>query len=62
MPVPFRKRKRQPRERVSNRKGDDLSAVASEAAKTDEGESSRDDSAQARSTHRGAEPGEYRPL
>lgn len=62
MPGPVRKRKRQPRELVSPRKGDDQTAVVSEAAVTDEVEASRDDSTQARSKRHGANPGEYRPL
>jgi hypothetical protein len=62
MPGPLRKRKRQPRERVSAQKADDLATVASEAAETDEGESPRGGPDQARSRLRGAGAGEYRPL
>jgi len=62
MPVPFGRRRRQPRERVSNRKAKDPNAVASKAAETHEGESSHDGPANARSTQRGASSGEYRPL
>jgi len=62
VPGPSKKRKRQSRERVSNRKSDDPTAAAAEAAETDEGESSYDGPTKARSTHQGAGPGEYRPL
>jgi len=61
MPGPLRKRKRQPRERVSNRSTDDPT-VASKAAETDKGESSHEDSAKAKGKNRGASGGEYRPL
>jgi len=62
MPVPFRKRKRQPHERIARRQADDPTAAVSEGAKTEEEESSHDDPTQARNTQRGASFGEYRPL
>lgn len=62
MPDPSKKRKRQARERVANRKAHDPTTVASETAETDEGESSYDGPTKGRTTHQGAGPGEYRPL
>jgi hypothetical protein len=61
MPVPFKKRKRQSREQVANSK-EDLTAAAPEAAETENEGTPRDGSARARSKHRDARPGEYRPL
>jgi hypothetical protein len=61
MPVPFKKRKRQSREQAANRK-EDLTAAAAEAAETEDEGTPRDGPTEARTKHRDARPGEYRPL
>jgi len=63
MPVPFRKRKRQPRGQVSNRsKAEDLTSVAPAAAETDDEGTPRNGPPRAKTKHRGESSGEYRPL
>jgi len=62
MPVPFRKRKRQSRGRVVNRKAENLAAVGPEAAETDDEGTPRDGPDGARTKDRRESPGEYGPL
>lgn len=62
MPVPFRKRKRQSRGPVVNRKAENLAAVGPEAAETADEASPRDGPTQDRTKDRRESPGEYGPL
>ena len=61
MPVPFRKRKRQQRGRVSKHKTENLTGVAPEAAESEEGTPS-DCSPEARTEDQGKCSEEYGPL
>jgi hypothetical protein len=62
MPVPFRKRKRQTRGRVSKRKAENLASLAPEAAESEDEEASSNGLTKAESEDRSKSPGEYGPL
>jgi len=62
MRFPFRKRKRQPRRRVSNRKTENPTGVTPEAAESDEEGTPRDGPPNARTEDQGNSRGKYGPL